>query len=151
MIWDFFSRPYIIIKGPTFNIQENIVLLRHLKSLCNFFFYQVPLYVSIFFGGGRKIILFNLPTDRVIEITKGVAWIQFQGMQRLCESEMLFCYQNCSDLLGEKKFLISDREKLLKFEAEGRDIHIECSKQFKWNSYFYVSGQIWNLSRLTHI
>ena len=21
------------------------------------------------------------------------------------------------------------------------DIHIECSKQFKWNSYFYVSGQ----------
>ena len=23
----------------------------------------------------------------------------------------------------------------------GRDIHIECSKQFKWNSYFYVSGQ----------
>ena len=23
-----------------------------------------------------------------------------------------------------------------------RDIHIECSKQFKWNSYFYVSGQI---------
>ena len=23
----------------------------------------------------------------------------------------------------------------------GRDIHIECSKQFKRNSYFYVSGQ----------
>ena len=22
-----------------------------------------------------------------------------------------------------------------------RDIHIECSKQFKWNWYFYVSGQ----------
>ena len=22
-----------------------------------------------------------------------------------------------------------------------RDIHIECSKQFKWNSYFYMSGQ----------
>ena len=22
-----------------------------------------------------------------------------------------------------------------------RDIHIECSKQFKWNSYFYLSGQ----------
>ena len=26
-------------------------------------------------------------------------------------------------------------------EAWGRDIHIECSKQFKLNSYFYVSGQ----------
>ena len=25
--------------------------------------------------------------------------------------------------------------------AKGRDIHIECSKQFKWNSYIYVSGQ----------
>ena len=24
-----------------------------------------------------------------------------------------------------------------------RDIHIECSKQFKWNLYFYVSGQSW--------
>ena len=40
-----------------------------------------------------------------------------------------------------------------------RDIHIECSKQFKWNLYLYVSGQcencfkiqIWNLNRLTHI
>ena len=28
--------------------------------------------------------------------------------------EMVFCYQNCSDLLW-------DREKLLKFEAEGRE------------------------------
>ena len=30
--------------------------------------------------------------------------------------EMIFCYQNCSDLLWEKIVL----EKLLKFEAEGR-------------------------------
>ena len=51
------------------------------------------------------------------------------------------------------------------FEATVRDIHIECSKQFKWNLYIYVSGQsrpfwsvlklykiqIWNLNRLTHI
>ena len=69
---------------------------------------------------GRKRILFNLPTDRVLEITKGVAWIQFQGMQRLCESEMIFCYQNCSDILWEKK-CSSDRGKLLKFEAEGQE------------------------------
>ena len=32
---------------------------------------------------------------------------------------MVFCYQNCSDLLW-KKNCSSDREKLLKFEAEGR-------------------------------
>ena len=30
---------------------------------------------------------------------------------------MVFCYQNCSDLLWEKK-CSSDQEKLLKFEAE---------------------------------
>ena len=34
---------------------------------------------------------------------------------------MVFCYQNFSDLLWEKKFLFSDREKLLKLEAEGRE------------------------------
>ena len=32
---------------------------------------------------------------------------------------MVFCYQNCSDLLWEKNS--SDRENLLKFEAEGRE------------------------------
>ena len=33
---------------------------------------------------------------------------------------MVFCYQNCSDLLWEKK-ISSDRETLLKFEAEGQE------------------------------
>ena len=33
---------------------------------------------------------------------------------------MVFCYQNCSDLLWEKN-CSSDREKLLNFEAEGRE------------------------------
>ena len=33
---------------------------------------------------------------------------------------MVFCYQNCSDLLWEKK-CSNDREKLLKFETEGRE------------------------------
>ena len=33
----------------------------------------------------------------------------------------VFCYQNCSGLLWEKKCSI-DREKLLKFEAEGQEI-----------------------------
>ena len=27
------------------------------------------------------------------------------------------------------------------FDTCARDIHIECSRQFKWNLYFYVSGQ----------
>ena len=29
------------------------------------------------------------------------------------------------------------------FQPKSRDIHIECSKQFKLNLYFYVSGQSW--------
>jgi hypothetical protein len=33
---------------------------------------------------------------------------------------MVFCYQNCSDLLWEKNWS-SDRENILKFEAEGWD------------------------------
>ena len=33
---------------------------------------------------------------------------------------MVFCYQNCPDLLL-KKNCSSDREKVLKFEAEGRE------------------------------
>ena len=27
--------------------------------------------------------------------------------------------------------------------TSARNIHIECSKQFKWKLYFYVSGQSW--------
>ena len=38
----------------------------------------------------------------------------------LSSKQVVFCYQNCSDLLGEKKCSI-DQEKLLKFEAEGRE------------------------------
>ena len=37
-----------------------------------------------------------------------------------CIAKMVFCYQNCSDLLW-KKNCSSDREKLLKFQAEGRE------------------------------
>ena len=36
----------------------------------------------------------------------------------------IFCFQNCSDLLWEKN-CCSDREKLLKFEVEGREF-AEC-------------------------
>ena len=41
------------------------------------------------------------------------------GKQRY-EMEIVFCYQNCSDLPWEKN-CSSDGEKLLKFEAEGRE------------------------------
>ena len=38
-----------------------------------------------------------------------------------CITKMVSCYQNCSDLLW-KKNCSSDREKLLKFEAEGWEL-----------------------------
>ena len=43
---------------------------------------------------------------------------------------MVFCYQNCSDLLWEKKS--SDREKLLKFKAEGLEFakNLRSQEQF---------------------
>ena len=37
--------------------------------------------------------------------------------------EMVFCYQNCSDLLWEKIVLVIEKE-LLKFEAEGQEFAI---------------------------
>ena len=40
--------------------------------------------------------------------------------QKKESSEMVFCYQNCFDLLW-KKNCSSDRERLLKLEAEGRE------------------------------
>ena len=48
---------------------------------------------------------------------------------------MVFCYQNCSDLLWEKKWS-SDWEKLLKFEAEGQEFAniLRSLEQFISNS-----------------
>ena len=37
---------------------------------------------------------------------------------------MVFCYQNCSELLWERIVLNSDQENLLKFEAEGWEFAI---------------------------
>ena len=39
-------------------------------------------------------------------------------------AEMVFCYQNCSDLLWEKIVLVIER--LLKFKAEGREFEFFC-------------------------
>ena len=42
------------------------------------------------------------------------------GLEGAIKKWYIFCYQNCSDLLWEKK-CFSDREKPLKLEAEGRE------------------------------
>ena len=64
---------------------------------------------------------------------------------------MVFCYQNCSDLLWEKIVLNSDREKILKFEAEGQEFAkiLRSLKQFCSNSerseQFLVTEYYWEL------
>ena len=51
-----------------------------------------------------------------------------------------FLFQEAIVARGKmQNFLKASR--LLAVPPWSRDIHIECSKQFKWNSYFYVSGQ----------
>ena len=51
---------------------------------------------------------------------KSFAWFVMRKMNKKCFllEGMVFCYQNCSDLLWEKIVLVI-RKKLLKFEAEG--------------------------------
>ena len=63
---------------------------------------------------------------------------------------MVFCYQNCSDLLWEKN-CSSDREKLLKFEAEGREFakKLRSLEQFiqtvKGQNNYFVTEYFFNL------
>ena len=54
-----------------------------------------------------------------------------------------------TQLEQSKASKVKKKAKLL--QGELRDIDIECSKQFKWNLYFYVSGQsgpIWAVLKL---
>ena len=44
----------------------------------------------------------------------------------------------CWHFLGEGRIIV---KKMPTEGARGRDIHTECSKQFQWNLYSYVSGQ----------
>jgi hypothetical protein len=57
------------------------------------------------------------------------------------------CYSFYIDWLSEKflertKFeTLTQNQKMAPIWGKGRDIHIKCTKQFKWNLYFYVSGK----------
>ena len=52
--------------------------------------------------------------ERVVCISKECSWKKTFGYQNL-----VFCYQNCCPTVRKKYFI--DQEKLLKFEAEGRE------------------------------
>ena len=69
-------------------------------------------------------------------------------LERFSPMNLVFCYQNCSDLLWEKNVLVTE-EKLLKFEAEGWEfakflrslwtiyLNSERSEQILVTEYFF--------------
>ena len=62
----------------------------------------------------------------------------------LCHTQLILCAENVKSWV----FHFTFQAYIL---PHTRDIHIECSKQFKWNLYFYVSGQsrlIWAALKL---
>ena len=60
----------------------------------------------------------KLPLQNLKDLFKSVENNWPADSSLLICTKVVFCYQNCSDLLWEKN-CSSDREKLLKFEAEG--------------------------------
>ena len=61
---------------------------------------------------------------------------EWMGCQR-CRWRGSWLYSWCGLYTARKEWL----QRLAAFFCVcGRDIHIECSKQFKWNLYFYLSG-----------
>ena len=60
------------------------------------------------------------------------------------DSTMVFCYQNCSDLLWEKSQGSRDREKLLKFKAEGREFANFLRSLEQFFGTMKVQNNFWN-------
>ena len=59
------------------------------------------------------------------------------------DKENLFCESFWWNITSEGMLKGSKLLFINNFIAWNRDIHIECSKQFKWNLYLYKSGQSW--------
>ena len=57
-----------------------------------------------------NVVRARLPSKKAVNLMRAANWKQ-RGM--------VFCYQNCYDLLTVRKNCSSDWEKLLKFQAEG--------------------------------
>ena len=55
----------------------------------------------------------------------------------------LFAHTQWGEIISEEAFINLPKftGNSSDFYTKVRDIHIECSKQFKWNLYFYGSGQ----------
>ena len=94
----------------------------------------------------RKIRIVSPEKKCKIQFYWNLVWIYWN----LCQQSKLWFYDfyfvTSFVLTGlnlnrrNEKFIKLDRERL-KIRILVRDIHIECSKQFKWKLFFYRSGQ----------
>ena len=117
-----------------------------------------PFKMSTFFRGEAVKKLSNLPTDSSKKLPTAETWNGWSLMedrpnklrgiylkfQHTCCCVSLVTYFSLFDLYFQKKGEILSFKQNLKESIFGiriRDIHIECSKQFKWNLYFYGFGQ----------
>ena len=87
----------------------------------------------------------NAPSHSLGKKTKESAWISMTLVYRV--RLLLEFRQNMKvgfiQYTGDPRLLQTHYCNFAKFSVKGlsRDIHIECSKQFEWNLYFYRSGQ----------
>ena len=86
----------------------------NLNSFTRILMRSIPKVFSNYFLSQWIVLIWNF-----IVLLKCCTWKNWK--KYFSRLEMVFCYQNCSDLLWEKN-CSSDRKKVLKFEAEGRDV-----------------------------
>ena len=99
--------------------------------------HHLPKVVSICFLGTN---LWKSGAKLRREETKELIFLyDFNDSLTLSQITTTFLPQNNN--FKQRKFINLGEESNHVIWLLGRDIHIECSKQFKWNSYFYVSGQ----------
>ena len=79
---------------------------------------------------------------------RSLSYVFIVGQAKTCRTFLfgLSMYDFLDSILTLSKFYVYVQTYFGQFQKildQTRDIHIECSKQFKWNSYFHVSGQSW--------
>ena len=99
---------------------------------------QVEMYPTINFAliGPINLDIFDKSPHHMSIV---LSWSELKKTWNV--NEVLIWYSNHNLRKNHRTFIILSIIWLLKFRQWSRDIHIECSKQFKWNLYFCVSGQ----------
>ena len=103
---------------------------------------KLPAFVSFWAKNSANVKICEKIIQWLIDRSRLV--INLGSHLRSASVQILFNYQWRHLLpFNEKLPIFNVSCSWLTFEANVRDINIECSKQFKWHLYFYVSGQSW--------